>query len=56
METYQSYTKIDSNKLITMLDNIDITKKSTLTTENTKLTITHALGWVEMKQTSNGDI
>lgn len=39
LETYQAYTKIDSNNLITMLNNVDLTKNSTITTENTKLTI-----------------
>ncbi|MDR2719500.1 MAG: hypothetical protein LBC03_01680 [Nitrososphaerota archaeon] len=39
LKTYQTYTKIDSNNLMKMLDNIDITKNSTITAENTKLTI-----------------
>jgi len=39
---YQTYTKIDSRNLITMLNNVDITKDSTVTTENTKLTITNS--------------
>lgn len=39
LKTYQTYTKIDSNNLITMLNNVDLTKDTTITTENTKLTI-----------------
>jgi len=39
LEAYQAYTKIDSTNLATMLNNIDLTKNSTITTENTKLTI-----------------
>jgi len=39
LERYQVYTKIDSSNLLAMLDNIDITKDSTITTENIKLTI-----------------
>jgi hypothetical protein len=42
LERYQAYTKIDSNNLITMLNNVDITKDSTVTKENTKLTITNS--------------
>jgi hypothetical protein len=36
------YTKIDSSNLIAMLNNVDITKDSTVTKENTKLTITNS--------------
>jgi len=39
LKAYQSYTTIDSNNLIQMLDNVDLTKNSTITQENTKLTI-----------------
>ncbi|MCL2643557.1 MAG: hypothetical protein FWD52_08650 [Candidatus Bathyarchaeota archaeon] len=42
LNTYQAYTKIDSNNLITMLNNIDLTKDTTIINENTKLTITTA--------------
>ncbi|MCL2287591.1 MAG: hypothetical protein FWC33_00165 [Candidatus Bathyarchaeota archaeon] len=39
LEKYQTYAKIDSNDLITMLNSIDTTKESTIiTTENAKLT------------------
>jgi len=38
LEKYQTYTNIDSNNLIAMLNDVDITKDSTVTTENTKLT------------------
>jgi len=41
LERYQAYTKIDSNNLLTMLNNVDITKNSTVTIENMKLTITN---------------
>jgi len=45
LEVYQSYTTIDSNNLIQMLDNVDLTKNSTIIQENTRLTINlHALG------------
>jgi hypothetical protein len=42
LERYQTYTKLDSNNLITMLNNADITKDSTVTTENTKFAITNS--------------
>jgi len=41
LKTYQTYTQIDSNNLIKMLDNVDLTKNYTATKENTKLTIEH---------------
>jgi hypothetical protein len=41
LERYQAYTNIDSSRLITMLDNVDITKNSTITIENMKLTVTN---------------
>jgi hypothetical protein len=41
LERYQEYTKIDSNNLITMLNNVDTTKNSTVTTENIRLTVTN---------------
>jgi hypothetical protein len=45
LKAYQVYTNIDSNNLIQMLNNVDLTKNSTITQENTKLTINpHALG------------
>jgi hypothetical protein len=39
LERYQTYTKIDSSNLITMLYGADLTKNSTITTENNKLSI-----------------
>jgi hypothetical protein len=39
LETYQIYTKTDSNNLITILKNVDLNKNSTITNENTKLII-----------------
>ncbi len=39
LKAYQSYTNIDSNNLIQMLNNVDLTKNATITQENTKLTI-----------------
>jgi hypothetical protein len=42
LERYQTYTKLDSNSLIAMLDNVDMTKDSTVTTENTKFAITNS--------------
>ena len=57
LERYQAYTKIDSSNLKAMLDNIDITKDSTVTTENTKLVITNSylggrkqiiFGWIQV--------
>jgi hypothetical protein len=39
LERYQAYTQIDSRNLIAMLDNVDITKDSTVTTENIKFTV-----------------
>jgi hypothetical protein len=45
LKAYQVYTTIDSNNLIQMLNTVDLTKNSTITQENTKLTInSHALG------------
>ena len=43
LKTYQTYSKIDSNKLLSMLDDVNITEDSTITIENTKLTITTTL-------------
>jgi len=43
LEKYQNYTKIDSTNLIELLDNVDITKDSSITVGNTKLTITNTL-------------
>jgi len=37
-ERYQTYIKIDSSNLIAMLDNVDITKNTTIITENIKFT------------------
>jgi hypothetical protein len=51
LEKYQTYTKIDSNNLITMLENVDTTKDATITTENTKLTIKNDY-WSEKYQTT----
>lgn len=51
LERYQVYTKIDSSNLLAMLDNIDITKDSTITTENIKLTI-HNFYFVGVDQVS----
>lgn len=39
LERYQTYTKIDSTNLVAMLDEVDITKNSTTTIDNIKLTI-----------------
>ena len=39
LEKYQTYTKIDSSNMIAMLDNVDVTKDSTITIGNTQLTI-----------------
>ena len=39
LEKYQTYTNIDSTNLITMLDDVDLTKNSTITNENTKLVV-----------------
>ncbi|XHH09187.1 MAG: hypothetical protein ACFCUE_00780 [Candidatus Bathyarchaeia archaeon] len=47
LERYQTYTKLDSNNLIAMLDNVDITKDSTTTTENIKLVITNTFFGVD---------
>ena len=41
LEKYQTYTNIDSTDMIAMLDNVDITKDSTKTIGNTKLTISN---------------
>lgn len=40
---YQNYTKIDSTALIAMLDNVDITKNSTTTVDDAKLTISNSV-------------
>jgi hypothetical protein len=39
LEKYQTYTTIDSGNLIATLDNADLSKNSTTTKENTKLTV-----------------
>jgi hypothetical protein len=41
LEKYQTYTKIDSSNMIAMLDNVDVTKDSTITIGNTKLVISN---------------
>jgi len=41
IERYQSYTKIETKHLISMLKDVDINKDSTTTIENTKLIIKH---------------
>jgi hypothetical protein len=41
LEKYQTYSKIDSSNLIAILDNVDITKNTTITVGNIKLTITN---------------
>ena len=41
LEKYQSYTKIDSTNLIEMLDEIDVTKNSTITKGDIKFTISN---------------
>ena len=38
-ERYQVYTQFDSSNLIAMLDNVDVTKNSTVTSENIKFTV-----------------
>jgi hypothetical protein len=43
LKTYQTYSKIDSNKLLSMLDDVNITEDPAITIENTKLTITTTL-------------
>ena len=46
LEKYQTYTNIDSTNLITMLDDADLTQKTTITKENTKLIVSGAnLRW-----------
>jgi hypothetical protein len=45
LERYQAYTKIDTNNFMTMLDNVDISKDSTITRENTKLIIQNDYIW-----------
>jgi hypothetical protein len=51
LETYQAYTNIDSSIQISMLNNIDITKNATTTTENIKLTV-QSYFFSEMYQTN----
>ncbi|MFA5365242.1 MAG: hypothetical protein WC325_08695 [Candidatus Bathyarchaeia archaeon] len=41
LETYQTYTKIDSTNLIDMLGKVDVTKNSSITVGDTKLTISN---------------
>lgn len=48
LEKYQAYTKIDTSNLVAMLADVDITKDSTISTENTRLSIKQA---VEFDQT-----
>jgi hypothetical protein len=43
LEKYQTYSKLDSTKLIAMLDNVDITKNTTTIANTTKLTIINSL-------------
>jgi hypothetical protein len=51
LKRYQEYTKIDSNNLYQMLNNVDSTKDATITTENTKLTIRNSdFGGVDQVQ------
>ncbi|MCL2135113.1 MAG: hypothetical protein FWH37_06125 [Candidatus Bathyarchaeota archaeon] len=45
LKTYQTYTETDLNNLITIIDNVDLTTDTTITTENTKLTISTSF-WV----------
>jgi hypothetical protein len=46
LEKYQTYTNIDSTNLIAMLDNVDLTKESVITKEDTKLVVKGAdLRW-----------
>lgn len=42
LEKYQTYTKIDSTDLITVLEDVDINKESEVTKENIKLSITNS--------------
>jgi len=39
LEKYQTYTNIDSRNLIAMIEGVDLTKNSTITTENLRLSI-----------------
>ncbi len=41
LEQYQTYSKLDSTKMIAMLENVDPTKNTTITSGDLKLTITH---------------
>jgi len=51
LEKYQAYANIDSNNLIAMLDSVDITQNSTITTENAKLTVKNVY-WSDRYQTT----
>ncbi len=51
LEKYRAYTNIDSSNLITMLENVDINKDSTIITENAKLTIKNDY-WLERYRTT----
>jgi len=51
LERYQTHTKIDSTNLLAMLDDVDITKDSTTTVNNTKLTISSNSFWHGIDQT-----
>jgi len=51
LEKYQTYTQIDSSNLIAMIDGVDLTKDSTITAENLKLSI-HNSHRSETEQTS----
>jgi hypothetical protein len=45
LEKYQTYTNIDSNNLIAMLNDVDLTKNSAITRENTKLVVSANSFW-----------
>jgi len=51
LEKYQSYTKIDSTNLVSMLNNVDASKDSTRTVDNTKFTISNTI-WAGKELTS----
>jgi hypothetical protein len=41
LQKYQSYSAMDSTKMIDMLSNVDPTKNTTITSDSLKLTVTH---------------
>jgi hypothetical protein len=45
LEKYQTYANIDSSNLIAMLNDVDLTKNSTITRENTKLVVSANSFW-----------